>query len=142
MTIVMPSNEAPTSESTVGLIGGLVNDVKDLAVAHLEGIRLEVKEELRDLKSSIKYAAAAAAVFVVAALLASFSAAQALWTYTALPSWAAYAITAVLFIAAGLALLRARSRGSQDIDLVPDTGLRRLERDAKWMSSKTREAVS
>ena len=137
----MTRDDRPTHESTVELIGGLIGDAKDLAATHLAGLRLEVKEELRDLKRSSKYAAAASAAFAVGALLATLALVHALWLYTALPQWAAYGVFALAFLAVGAVLVIARSRMSQDIDLVPETGLLRLERDAKWMARRTREAM-
>lgn len=136
----MPRNDAP--ETTIELLGGLVGDARDLAVAHLDGLRLEVKEELRDLKVSTKYAAAAASVFAVAGLLAAFSLVQALWLYTTLPSWAAYLIIAGLFAVAGGILLAIRARGSQDIDLVPESQLADMKRDAQWVAGRARETVT
>lgn len=138
----MTTDERPEKESTVELLGGLIGDAKDLAVAHLDGLRNEVKEELRDLKVSTKYAAAAAAIFAVGAILAAFAIAQALWLYTRLPSWLAYGLIAATCFAAGAALLVARSRKSKDIDLVPETEILRMKRDAKWIANRTRDAVT
>jgi hypothetical protein len=129
-------------ESTIELIGGLVSDAKDLAAAHVEGLRLEVKQELADLKTATAYAAAAAAVFAVAALLAAFSLVQALWLYTSLPSWAAYLIIAALFAVGGVILVQIRARKPRDIDLVPESELSNLKRDASWLASRARDAVT
>jgi len=129
-------------ESTMELLGGLIHDARDLAVAHLDGLRLEVKQELADLKTATMYAAAAAAVFAVAALLAAFSLVQALWLYTSLPSWAAYLIIAGLFAVAGVVVLRLRAQKPRDVDLVPETELANLKRDASWLASRTRDAVT
>jgi hypothetical protein len=128
-------------ESTVGLLGGLITDAKDLAVAHLDGVRAEVKEEFRDLKVSTAYAGAAMAVFSVGSLLAAFAIVHAVWTYTRLPQWAAYAVIAALCFVAGAVLLAVRKRTSQDVDLVPETGLAGLRDDAKWVAERARQAV-
>src|SRR5688500_6760166 len=114
-------DERPASETTVELLGGLIGDAKDLAVAHLDGLRIEVKEELRDLKAATALAAAAAAVFAVGALLAAFAIVHAVWTYTALPQWAAFAVIAGACFAVGAAVLAARKKVAQDTDLIPET---------------------
>jgi len=88
-------------ESTIELLTGAIRDARDLATAHIEELRIEVK-----------YAAAATALFTVAALLSAFALAQALWLYTTLPSWAAYLAIAGLFGAAGAALLWTRAGAS------------------------------
>ena len=128
-------------ESTVGLLGELIGDAKDLAVAHLDGVRAEVKEEFRDLKVSTLLAGAAIAVFSVGSLLAAFAIVEAVYAYTRLPQWAAYAVIAALSFVAGGALLAVRKGKSQDVDLIPETGLAGLRDDAKWVASRARQAV-
>jgi hypothetical protein len=128
--------------STVDLVAGLIGDAKDLAVAHLDGLRLEIREELTDLKASTKFAAAAAATFAVAALLASFGLVQAVWLYTTLPSWAAYLIIAAVFAVAGVIALMLRRRRSGDIDLIPEASLAKLKRDARWFTRRSRDVVT
>jgi hypothetical protein len=137
----MKTDERPASESTVELLGGLIGDAKDLAVTHLEGLRLEVKEELRDLKKATALAAMAAAVFAVGSLLAAFAIVHAVWTYTGLPQWAAYGVIAAACFAVGAVVLAARKKVAEDADLVPETGLARMKRDARFVANQARTAV-
>lgn len=137
----MKTDERPASETTVELLGGLIGDAKDLAVAHLDGLRLEVKEELRDLKTATALAVAAAAAFAVGAMLAALAIVHAVWTYTALPQWAAYALIAAICFAVGAAVMVARKKVAQDADLVPETGLARMKRDAQFVARQARSTV-
>jgi hypothetical protein len=132
----------PNNQSTVALLGGLIGDAKTLAIAHIDGVQLEIREELRDLKISIVYIVAAAAAFVVGGLLAALSIAEAVWLYTRLPTWAAYGVSASLFLAAGFVLVIVRARGPNDVDLVPDDGLQNIQDDAKWMANRVRDAAT
>jgi hypothetical protein len=124
----------PDGESTVELLGGLIGDARDLAVAHLDGLRLEVSDQLAELKTSTKYAAAAAAVFAVGGLLAAFALVQALWMYTTVPTWAAYLIIAGVCFAGGALILAVRARRPRGIARVPATALDRVRRDARWVA--------
>lgn len=126
--------------STIELIGGLIGDARDLAVAHLDSLRLELSRELEELKTATRYAAAAAAVFAVAGLLAAFSLVQALWLHTSLPSWLAYLIIAAVFVAAGVGLLAMRARASRP-GHPPRAAVHPLERDARWFARRTHDVV-
>jgi len=137
----MTNDERPASETTVELLGGLIGDAKDLAVAHLDGLRIEVKEELRDLKAATALAAAAAAVFAVGAILAAFAVVHAVWTYTALPQWASFGVIAAICFAVGGAVMAARKKVAKDTDLIPETGLARMKRDAKFVARQARSSV-
>ena len=106
-------------------------------------MRLEMRQELADLKASTRIAAIAIAGFTVAALLLSFGLVQALWLYTALPSWAAYLLIAAVFAAIGVgALIWRRRRVGKDIDLYPETAIGNLRRDVSWVARGTHNAVT
>lgn len=136
----MKTDERP-HESTPELIGGLITDAKDLAIAHLDGMRLELKEEFGDLKKATALAAAAAAALAVGALLAVNALVLVLWTYTGLPQWAAYGVIAIAFFAVGAAALIARKKVASDADLIPETSLKRMKRDAKFVARQARTTV-
>jgi hypothetical protein len=138
----MSNDERPDQESTVQLLGGLIGDAKDLAIAHLDGLRLEVKGEFRELKTATALAAAAAAAFAVGAMLAAFAIVHAVWTYTALPQWASYGVIAAICFAVGVAVLVARKRRGGDADLIPENGLLRMKRDAKFVATRAQDAMS
>lgn len=132
----------PAGTSTTELVTGLVGDARDLAIAHLDGLLLEAKQELGRLASAARSAAIGLALCSIAALLVAIGGAQALATFTALPLWASYLIAAGLFVAIGLALVavaRARRRGA---DGIPERQLARVNHDAGWVARRTRDAVS
>lgn len=136
-------NGGDSEPSITDLLSGLVEDARDLAVAHVDGLRLEVREELTNLKRIVLLGAIAIAVFAVGAILVGIAGAQALATYTDLPSWAAYAIVAGVLIVAGIvSVFVARSKAGPEADLVPERGLARARRDARWVAQRTREAVT
>jgi hypothetical protein len=134
--------DAPGSASTVDLVAGLIGDARDLAVAHLDGLRLELREELAELKAATRITAIALAGFAVAAVLLSFGLVQALWLYTTLPSWAAYLIMSMVFAGIGIAALVWRRRVARDADLIPESSLGKLRRDVRWFARTSRNVVT
>lgn len=123
----------------VELLRGAVGDARDLAMAHLDGMRLEAKEELRHLKKAARLSAVAIAACSVATLVLAGAATQAL--QLVLPSWAAHLIVAAVLAITGAIAFAVMNR-QHDLDLVPETELARTARDAKWVARRTREAVT
>jgi hypothetical protein len=123
----------------VELLRGAVGDARDLAIAHLDGMRLEAREELGHLKKAAKLSAVAIASCSVAALVLAGAATQAL--QLVMPSWAAHLIVAIVLGGAGAIAFTVMKR-EKDIDLVPEKELAKTARDAKWVARRTREAVT
>jgi hypothetical protein len=121
------------AESSGSLIAGLLSDARDLVSAHGDRLKLEVKDELGELKRTIKITGVAVAAVVVAALLAAQALALALADAIGLPAWAGYAILAVVAGVAGVILVKRRPPGKQ-IDLVPERALDDAKLDAKLIA--------
>lgn len=141
------SNPSPVirgpDESIGELLTGVLHDARDLAVAHVDGLRLEVRDELTQAKRVAVIAAVALAVISIAALLAMIAIAAALATYTALPTWAAYAIVAgALVLLAGGFALWARARRPREVTAAPRRELEAAKEDAKWLAARTRASVT
>lgn len=132
-----PPDRNPHEASATELLGGVITDAKDLVVAHGERIKLEIRDELRGLKTTIKLVGIAVAAVAVAAILAGQALAIGLATATGLPVWAAYAIVAVVATVAGYIVL-SRRPPTEQIDLVPETALRDAKRDAKMVAQAIR----
>jgi hypothetical protein len=131
----------PPEETTPDLIRGLVGDARELALAHVEGMKLELRREMAELRTASWRAALAIAVFTLGAILVAFGAVQALWMYTPLPQWAAFLILAAVFIAVGVVALKTLP-ARRDMDLVPEEQLDKASTDARWLARRTRDALS
>lgn len=127
----------PQQASATELLGGVITDAKDLVVAHGERIKLEMRDELRGLKATIKLVGVAVAAVAVAASLAAHALALGLAALTGLPAWAAYAIVAVVAIIAG-AIVLSRRPPTEQIDLIPENSLEDAKRDAKRLAEAVR----
>ena len=125
--------ESRGDESAGSLITGLLADARDLVSAHGDRLKLEVKDELGELKRTIVITGIAVAAVVVAALLAAHAIALALADAFGIPAWAGYAIFAVIAGAAGVVMVKRRPP-SKDIDLVPESAIHDAKVDAKLIA--------
>ena len=120
-------------ESAGSLITGLLADARDLVSAHGDRLKLEVKDELGELKRTIRITGIAVAAVVVAALLAAHAVALALADAIGVPAWAGYAIFAVIAGAAGVILVKRRPPSKQ-IDLVPESAIEDAKADMELIA--------
>jgi hypothetical protein len=131
-----------SDESTPELLRGLFGDARELAVAHLDGMRLELRDELANLKSATRRAGIGLAVFAVSTIVAALGIAQLLSAYTPIPSWGAHLIVAALCAGSGVLALKSAAKPKPQLDLVPEKELEATKNDAAWLARRTRDAVS
>lgn len=122
--------KTPRNESTTDLIGGLLSDAKDLASAHADQLKLELKEEVGALKDTIKLTGIAIAAVVLAGLLLTQALVYGLTAASGLPLWASYAIVGAVAAVVGFLAYRGRPEG-KGADLVPDESISSIKRDLK-----------
>ena len=115
-------------EGAAALLAGVVADAKDLAAAHGEKLKLEVREELVSLRNTIKVTGAATAVIVVAGLLIAQALAHGLVAATGWPLWAGLGIVGGLLATIGYAIARRPRPG---LDLVPVDAIAAVKRDVR-----------
>jgi hypothetical protein len=133
----MPQPTRESKASTPELVAGLVADAKDLAGAHLERIRDEIRDEVHTFTSTLKEIAIAVGVIIVAAVLAGHAIALGL-AAAGLPIWLAYAIIAAVATAVGVAIL-LRPRPSAD--LVPEQALAAAKEDASRLARQASDVL-
>jgi len=117
-------------EPATELIGGLLADARDLATAHADRLRYEIRGDLDELGRGIKLAGVAHATVLLAGLLVSQAVAFAISDATRLPLWACFAIVGAVVAVAGYAIYRRRPLG-RSIDLVPDQSIAAVKRDVE-----------
>ncbi|HEU0036371.1 MAG TPA: phage holin family protein [Kofleriaceae bacterium] len=128
-------------EPTKDLFTGLIADAKELAVGHLTRMQGEMKDEFGNLKAMMVKIAAAVGVMVLGGILVGHFLAAVL-VALGLPWWAGYGIAAAVLIAVGLVILKMLPDNKKDVDMIPETSLRKLKRDAKVVKHDVSKAVS
>jgi TRAP-type C4-dicarboxylate transport system permease small subunit len=58
-----------------------------------------------------------------------------------LPLWASYLISAVVFVGIGVILVKRMPASKKDIDLVPETALAGLKRDAQGIKNDVKDGL-
>lgn len=134
----MPHQPQQTSEpSLASLIGGIINDAKDLMVHEFTMAKLEVESELRKTKTAAISFGIGAGVAAVGALLLVLMLVHLLGTRTDLPLWACYGIIGGVLLVIGIVLLATGKETAEKIDVVPQQTLETLKENAKWIKEQT-----
>jgi len=136
----VPPKEAEeiSQASTPELFAGLIHDARDLAVGHLEQMRGEMGDELKNLKHLMRNVVIAVGVMVIGAILAGHFVAIVLIAI-GLPAWLAYGITAAVAILAGILVIKRLPTERKDADLIPEDSLASLKRDVSDVAHHVRE---
>lgn len=129
-----------TNKSMPELLSGLLGDAKEIAAGHATKMRGEIKDEFRGLKLFLAKVAVAVGVGILGAILLAHAAALVL-DAVGLPQWAAYLISAALFVGVGLVILKRLPAEKKDIDLVPESALADFKRDMKTLKDDVKDEV-
>jgi len=111
-----------SNEPASALLGGLLDDARELVSTRARLTKLEVREELGELKGTIQSTGIALAAVVLAGLLLTQAAALGLSAAADIPLWASSAILGVLVAIAGYVAFRRKSPANK-IDLVPSEAI-------------------
>ncbi len=117
-----------SNESATSLLSGVLNDARDLMTTHAKMVKVEVKEELGELKHTIQRTGIALAAVILAGLLITQAAALGLSAAANIPLWASSLILGVAIAIAGYVVIRGRAP-KEEIDLVPSDSIARARRD-------------
>ncbi len=123
--------------SVAALVGGIVNDVKDLLVQELALTKLEVQDTLRHAKTAAITLGLGIGVVAIGGMLLMLMLVQVLVAYTAIPLWGCYGIVGgVLVVLAGV-LLAIGKRQAEALDVVPQRTLETIKENVQWLTEQT-----
>ena len=123
-------NEPPISS----LISGILRDASDLISKEITAARLEMREELANVKSTAMLMGIGAISLLLGGILLLFTIVHALNEYTDLKLWACFAIvTAVMFVIGMAGLLFGKQRAAKT-KVVPTTSIENAKEDARWIT--------
>jgi len=134
----MDNGSQHTSEPSVAaLLGGIVNDVKDLLVQELALTTLEVHDTLRRAKSAAIALGLGIGVVAIGGMLLMLMLVQVLAAYTAIPLWGCYGIVGGALVVLGGVLLAMGKRQAEEIDVVPQRTLETMKENVQWLTEQT-----
>jgi len=125
----------PAAPSLMALLGGILNDAKDLLVQQLTLARLEGQDELRQIKTAALLLSIGIAVSTVGGMLLSLMLVHMLVAYTDVPLWGCYGIVGSVVAVLGGVLLAAGTHKAEEIDVLPQT-VETMKENAQWLTEQ------
>jgi len=125
----------PAAPSLMALLGGILNDAKDLLVQELTLARLEGQDELRQIKTAALLLSIGIAVSTVGGMLLSLMLVHMLVAYTDVPLWGCYGIVGSVVAVLGGVLLAAGTHKAEEIDVLPQT-VETMKENAQWLTEQ------
>jgi hypothetical protein len=119
----------------MALLGGILNDAKDLLVQQLTLARLEGQDELRQIKTAALLLGIGIAVSTVGGMLLSLMLVHMLVAYTDVPLWGCYGIVGSVVAVLGGVLLAAGTHKAEEIDVLPQT-VETMKENAQWLTEQ------
>jgi hypothetical protein len=125
-----------TRNGIVGLIGGLVGDVRTLFRQELQLLRDEFFLEIDKIRQAAVAVGAGIGVTIIGGLFVFIMLVHVLHQYASLPLWACYGLIGVILLAVGGALLIKAKQSLQNFNLMPRRTLRSMKEDAQWIKEQ------
>ena len=133
----MPNTSHPSAEPNVAtLIGGIINDARDLLLQEFTMAKLEVQDELRKTKAAAISLGIGMSIAAVGGLLLILMLVHLLHALTLLPLWGCYGLVGGVLLLAGLLVLFKGKQAAEEIAVVPET-VETLKENAKWLKNQT-----
>ncbi|OQW31053.1 MAG: hypothetical protein A4E19_20590 [Nitrospira sp. SG-bin1] len=126
----------------IGLLGGLIGDVRTLFRQELRLMRDEFFAETVKIRQGAVAVGAGIAFTALGGLFALLMLVQMLHEFAGLPLWASYGLVGLVLLAVGFALVIKGKNSLQSFDLMPHRTLHSMKENAQWikeqvLSSKT-----
>jgi hypothetical protein len=104
----MPSTDLDhRNEQPVELISGVISDARDLAVAEVDKLKAEAVTQVKSVGEEVKIVSVGALILTVAAIMLGTAVSLGV-AALGVPAWAAFALVAVVFGAAGYLFITKR----------------------------------
>lgn len=134
----MPNASHPSAEpSLASLIGGIINDARDILLKEFTMAKLEVRDELRKAKTAAVSLGIGISISVVGGLLLILMLVHLLHALADLPLWGCYGIVGGVLLAVGLFALYTGKKTAEKIEIVPQETVETLKENAKWIKDQT-----
>jgi len=134
----MAQDSSPRSETSVAtLIGGIVNDAKDLLLNEFTIAKLEMQQEIRKTKSAALAFAMGAGVVGIGGLFLLLMCVHGLAVLLDIPLWGSYGLVGGLFFLVGAILLLRGKQTAEQIDVIPPKTASTLRDNAQWIKEQT-----
>lgn len=126
------------SEPSFGsVLGGIVIDAKDLLMRQAALTKLEVCYELRKGLTAAMALGIGLGIVAGGGMLLMLMLVQGLAAFTVVPLWACYGIAGSALVVLGGVVLAAGRTKAEELDLVPQRAVERMNENARWLTKQT-----
>ena len=130
------AHEDPRTDSLTGIVGRVIDDVRELFREEVALARAELRHEVSEFSTAAMQFAAGAAAGAFALLFLLLAIAQGFAALVHWPVWAGYlAVAVVLGIIAGVGIQLARSR-ARTVPAVPPQTAATLKETKEWIQDR------
>jgi hypothetical protein len=134
----MAQDSSSRSETSVAtLIGGIVNDAKDLLINEFTIAKLEIQQEMRKTKSAALAFAVGAGVLGIGGLFLLLMCVHGVAVLSDIPLWGSYGLVGGLLLLVGVILLVRGKHTAEQIDVIPPKTASTLRDNAQWVKEQT-----
>lgn len=130
-------NSSPSEESVATLIGGIVNDAKDLLIHEFTIAKLEMQQELRKTKSAAIALGMGVGIATIGGLLLVLMCVHGLVDLIDIPLWGAYGIVGGLLLVVGGVLLAQGKQTAEQIEIIPPKTAATVQDTSEWIKEPT-----
>jgi hypothetical protein len=126
-----------SESSLVALVGGIMNDAKDLLVQEWTMTRLKVQEKLRKAKTVAIALGIGIGVVAVGGMLLMLMLVHVLVAFTEIPLWECYGLVGSGLVVLGAVLLTVGKHQAEKLAVVPQQTLETMKETAHWLTEQT-----
>ena len=138
----MAQDTSSRSEASVAtLIGGIVNDAKDLLLHEFTIAKLEMQQELRKTKSAAIALGVGAGIAAIGGLFLLLMCVHGLVRLIDIPVWGAYGLVGTILLIIGAVLLARGKQTVEQIEVIPPKTATTVQDTAQWIKEQTTSRV-
>jgi len=125
----------PEQRSVTELVGGILEDAQKLLKQHVNMLRAEVKQDLKQAKQAAQLLGFGAILAALGGLLLAISLVYVLAAlFPELPHWACWAMVGGTIMLPGVVILVAGERILAALNPLPEKSYQALEEDFQWLT--------
>lgn len=125
-----------TRNGIIGLVGGLVGDLRTLFRQEIQLLRDEFFLEIDKVRQAAVAVGAGIGLTVIGGLFLFIMLVHLLHQYASLPLWACYGLIGVILLTLGAALLIKAKQSLQNFNLMPHRTVHSMKEDAQWIKEQ------
>jgi hypothetical protein len=126
-----------TEPSVAVLLGGIVNDAKELLEQEVAMLKLEARDELRKSKSAAIALGIGIGIVAAGGMLLSVMLIQVLAAFMEIPLWGCYGIVGSSLVVLGGVWLAVGKSTAADLAVAPRPTVKTRKENGQWLTEQT-----